>query len=260
MRLIVFTDLDGTLLDHSDYSYDPARPALAALKARGIPLILASSKTAAEILPLHQELGLGDAPMIVENGAERVSPGAAATDRTAYDRLRGILDTLPEDLRAPFRGFGDMSTAEVAEITGLPPASAALARQRNFSEPGLWQGTDAQRDAFLAALAAQGVLARSGGRFLTLSFGGTKAQQMAGIMADLGADTAIALGDAPNDVEMLESADYGVILRNDHGKGIPALPGEDSGRIARTTEPGPKGWNIAVLALLDRLGRNGRAE
>ncbi|APZ54742.1 HAD-IIB family hydrolase [Salipiger abyssi] len=260
MRLIVFTDLDGTLLDHSDYSHDAAQPALDALQEHKIPLILASSKTAAEILPLHQELGLGDWPIIAENGAARIAPGAAETDRAAYARLREILATLPDDLRAPFRGFGDMSDAEVAEITGLPPAAAALARQRNFSEPGLWQGPPERLDAFLAALKAHGVTARRGGRFLTLSFGGTKAQQMAGIMADLGANTAIALGDAPNDVEMLEQADHGVIIRNDHGKGIPTLPGETAGRITRSAQPGPEGWNTAMLALLDRLGMNGRAK
>ena len=33
MRLVIFTDLDGTLLDHDSYSHAPAAPALAALKA-----------------------------------------------------------------------------------------------------------------------------------------------------------------------------------------------------------------------------------
>ena len=57
--MLVFTDLDGTLLDHNDYGYGPALPALTELKARDIPLVLASSKTAAEIAPLHHDLGLG---------------------------------------------------------------------------------------------------------------------------------------------------------------------------------------------------------
>ena len=93
-----------------------------------------------------------------------------------------------------------------------------------------------------------------GGRFLTLSFGGTKAQQMDGGMKELGCDTSIALGDAPNDIEMIEAATHGVIIRNDHGTGIPPLPGEQAGRIRRTALPGPEGWNAAVLSLLDDLG------
>lgn len=83
---------------------------------------------------------------------------------------------------------------------------------------------------------------------------------MAGIMGDLDRDTAIALGDAPNDVEMIETADYGVVIRNDHGKGIPPLAGETTGRILRSEAPGPDGWNASVLALLARLDRNGRAD
>lgn len=259
VRLIVFTDLDGTLLDHGDYSYSAALPALQALRAQGIPLILASSKTGAEIAPLHHALGLGEWPIIVENGAQRVIPGADMDDRSIYERLRGALDELPAELRTCYRGFGDMTDAEVAGITGLPPEGAALARLRNFTEPGVWSGDEAGLSAFLSALDEKGIAARRGGRFLTLSYGGTKAQQMASIMADLGCDTAIALGDAPNDREMLETADYGVIIRNDHGPGIPALPGETTGTILRSEAPGPAGWNACVLRLLDRLGYSKRA-
>ncbi len=36
-HLIVFTDLDGTLLDHHSYSWRAASPAMAKLAANGIP-------------------------------------------------------------------------------------------------------------------------------------------------------------------------------------------------------------------------------
>ena len=47
--MLVFTDLDGTLLDHHDYSYDAALPTLRRLKKANIPLIFNTSKTAAEV-------------------------------------------------------------------------------------------------------------------------------------------------------------------------------------------------------------------
>lgn len=72
---LVFTDLDGTLLDHETYSFAPAAEALAALKARGVPLVLASSKTAAEIAELHRALGLGDTPAIVEKRRGALAAG-----------------------------------------------------------------------------------------------------------------------------------------------------------------------------------------
>ncbi|WP_238365395.1 HAD-IIB family hydrolase [Mesobacterium pallidum] len=255
LRLTVFTDLDGTLLDHGSYSHAPAAPAIAALKARGAAIVLASSKTAAEILPLHAELGLGDAPIIAENGAALVRPGEGTPETSDYTRLRAALDALPPELRAPFRGFGDMSAEEVAADTGLPLASATLAKERLFSEPGRWLGTDDQRTAFAGRLSAKGITARHGGRYLTLSFGGTKASQMDAVTRMLHPDVTIALGDAPNDIEMLEAADYGIVIRNDHGPGLPALTGEALGRIRRSTAPGPQGWAEEILALIAQLER-----
>lgn len=252
--LAVFTDLDGTLLDHDSYSYAPALPALDALKARGLPLVLASSKTAAEIAPLRTELGREECPAIVENGAGVLAAFAApGADMAAYGRLRRALDAVAPDLRAGFRGFGDMDAAEVSAITGLPLAQAELARQRAYSEPGLWQGDPAREAAFVAALGAQGVQARRGGRFLTLSFGGTKADRMAEIIARIRPRHTLALGDAPNDVEMLEAAEIGVIVANPHGTPLPPLPGEADGRIRRTEKCGPEGWNAAVRAVLSGL-------
>lgn len=257
--LLVFTDLDGTLLDHDTYSYAPARPALDALGKLGAPVVLASSKTAAEIAPLRAELGLDACPAIVENGAGLLAAHAApADDTSAYAKLHTALSDLPQPLRAPFRGFGDLTDAQVADLTGLPLPDATRARMRAFSEPGIWTGTPEQQDAFLAALARAGVSARRGGRFLTLSFGGTKADRMAEIIASYGHPMTIALGDAPNDVEMLETADIGIVIANPHTTPLPALSGENEGRIRRSTRPGPHGWNREVLRVVKEHGQSER--
>ena len=149
---------------------------------------------------------------------------------------------------------GDMSAEEIAQITGLPLASARLAAKRRFSEPGLWHGTAAQQEAFVTELAELGISARMGGRFLTLSFGATKRDQMGIVAEKIGKRVKIALGDAPNDREMLEAADHGVIVLNRHGAGLPPLSGEATGRIRRTKQEGPAGWNTAILSLLTELG------
>ena len=250
--LLVFTDLDGTLLDHHDYSWSAAQPALTRLAALGVPVVLASSKTAAEIAPLRAEMGLSACPAIVENGAGLL-PGHAAPDddSTTYTRLRGALETLPAGLRRSFRGFGDMTDAEVAEVTGLPLPQATLARRRAFSEPGVTTG---DADALVAALTDRGITARRGGRFLTLSFGGTKADRMEEIAALYGHPATVALGDAPNDVEMLEAATYGFVLANPSAPTLPPLTGETAGHVRRSEKAGPDGWNASLLGLLSELG------
>ena len=263
LRFLIFTDLDGTLLDHETYDYTPALPMLARLRAMGAVVVLASSKTGAEIAEWQDRLGLVDCPAIVENGAALYD---GSFDDRDYRRIRAVLRAL----NAPFLGFGDMDDAGVAAVTGLSPGAARKARTRAHSEPGLWQGTDAQLDGFLSALAEHGIQARRGGRFLTLSFGGTKAAQMEALIDRYAPEVTVALGDAPNDAEMLARADYGIVVRNDHGPGLPSLPGEDAagengpgkemGRILRTRAEGPAGWTEGMATLLARPELSGAAD
>ena len=254
MPLLVFTDLDGTLLSHATYQSDAASPALKRLENIGAGVVMASSKTASEIYVLREDLRLQQWPAIVENGAGLLKPYAkGAMDYSFYAQLRAKLNKISADLRVLFRGFGDMDVTQVADRTGLSLSAAALAKERAFSEPGIWLGAPEEKAAFLEALKAQGIFARQGGRFLTLSFGTTKADQITQITKDFAPRHTIALGDAPNDIEMLEAADFGVIIANPHCAPLPELSGEKSGRIIRTTQSGPVAWNAAILAHLKRL-------
>ena len=257
LPLLVFTDLDGTLLSHSSYRWDAATPALDALRNIGAAVVLASSKTAPEIAEIRAELAWDHCPAIIENGAGILPPDSTDTPKTdSYVRLRQTLDSLPAELRDPFCGFGDMTVAQIAQITGLSHNDAANAAERAFSEPGIWSGSAELRGAFIDALHDHGIHAREGGRFLTLSYGRTKADQMAALTDAFAPRHTLALGDAPNDIEMLQAAEFGVIVANPHRDPLPPLPGEDTGRITRTTLPGPAGWNGAVLDLIARLNLN----
>lgn len=55
--LLVFSDLDGTLLDSHSYDWQPAAPWLSRLREANVPVILCSSKTSAEMLYLQKNVG-----------------------------------------------------------------------------------------------------------------------------------------------------------------------------------------------------------
>jgi mannosyl-3-phosphoglycerate phosphatase len=253
-ELIVFTDLDGTLIDHHTYSYAPATPAIEAINRLSAGLVIASSKTAPEISNLRQKIGAEQWPAIVENGAGVLPP--YVTERPSaeqYVAVRAALGRVPTDLRPLFCGFGDVAVESVVQMTGLSRSAAALAQKRSFSEPGTWSGTEPQKQAFLAALATHGVTAQQGGRFLTLSMGVNKVDQMRKIIDHYKPQHTIALGDAPNDVAMLEFADIGIVVSNPARAPLPPLKTEIAGRIIRTKDAGPAGWNSAVVDAIDRL-------
>jgi len=266
--LLVFTDLDGTLLDHHTYRWDAARPALEALGRAGALVVLCSSKTRAEMEAVQEDLGLSG-PLIVENGGAVVSTGpgeleAAFPDRVggrpakvfgaAYPDLRRALQALREELGADLRGFGDLSPSEVARLTGLPEDRARLAKAREFDEPFLWEPEPSAAEVARARelLAGRGLRLTRGGRFWHLMGPSDKGRAVAWLIRQVsrvrGRPRTLALGDGENDLPMLCAVDEGVVVeRGDGGHLEPLPPG-----LRKVPGRGPVGWNRAVLEWLAR--------
>ena len=52
--ILIFTDLDGTLLDHHSYEFSSNKPLLSTLKAKGIAVVPNTSKTFSELLAFRK--------------------------------------------------------------------------------------------------------------------------------------------------------------------------------------------------------------
>lgn len=255
-KLVIFTDLDGTLLDHDTYSYKAAMPAIERLRQQSIPLILTSSKTAAEIEPLREQLQLSAFPAIVENGAGILSQfEEPASNDAEYQALLIEIKRLGYD---QWQGFADWSVEEVSKLTGLSKTGAELAKNRWYSEPGKWLGSQADFNNFISALDKKGIVANQGGRFWALSYGGSKELALDKVKnlltSQLGPVFTIALGDGANDIGMIRKADMGIVIPNPHHEGIRSLPEEKNGNVRRAVSVGPVGWNEEILKVLDRHG------
>jgi mannosyl-3-phosphoglycerate phosphatase family protein len=267
MGMIVFSDLDGTLLDHETYSFEAALPALQALKSQGIPLVLCSSKTRAEMLGIWLSLGL-NAPFIAENGGGVFVPkehflAAEPGWKPAGPGWRMMALGKPiAEVRAAFagfkerfsaKGFGDLSDQAVAVLTGLSEAEAARAREREFNEPVWLPEPDQQTEAFMQAAREVGLEVTRGGRFFHLLAGGDKGkavQKVAGLYRIYDDKLlTMALGDAPNDLPMLAQADRPVLVARPDG----VHAGLDLTGLIREPGIGPIGWNRAVLNALQDL-------
>lgn len=268
--LLLFTDLDGTLLDHQSYDWTAAEEALALVRKRQIPLIINSSKTLAECRETQEQLQLRG-PIIFENGAAvalPVSGWPASTDElprdgsdwikafaTPYVEVRKILQALRRDQHFNFTGFGDMAVAEISEATELPLNSAVNAKQRQFSEPIVWGESTERFTGFCERLQEQGLSCARGGRFIHVGGKADKGQAMQWVAKRLGRSgtPVVALGDSDNDIPMLSQADIAVWVRSPVHD-LPKVPiNHRPSRVLITDEYGPVGWNRAVLTLLEEF-------
>jgi mannosyl-3-phosphoglycerate phosphatase len=251
---VVFTDLDATLLDEATYSFEPAREALAALAARRIPLVLCSSKTRAEME--RWALALGTSwPLVAENGGSLLwaQGGVYRTQPrgTPRSRLVAALADIAGETGSALRGFASLSADEVEAITGLGPAAAREAMAREHDEPFLVDAGDMA--AVAAAAERRGLRVTRGGRFHHLTGPADKGQAVREIMATYRAGghpvQSVALGDAANDLSMLQGVDRPIL--------VPRPDGAPDAELARSLPqaelapaPGPEGWNAAVMTVL----------
>ncbi len=261
-KTIIFTDLDGTLLDTLTYSFKDALPALRLIRERGIPLILCSSKTRTEIEVYRHSLN-NEHPFISENGGGVfIPPGyfsfpvdakilngyQVITLGTPYADIRYQFTLLRKRIPVPVRGFADMSVEEVAALTGLSSDEAILARQRDFDEPFIFEGTHDQR--FLSAIESMGMRWTQGRIFHIM--GNHDKGRAVNLLKSLyerqyGTVTSIGLGDSTNDLPMLQAVDYPVLVRHEDGSFDTRI---DIFGMLQTQRTGPAGWNETLLQLL----------
>jgi mannosyl-3-phosphoglycerate phosphatase len=224
--LLVASDVDGCLLDEETYSPGAAAEALAALEASGIPLVLCSSKTRAEM------------EAILELG-------------TAREILVARLGEMAAETGAGLVGFSTLSASQVSRLTGLPEERSRRALERLYDEPFLLEGPEA---AVAEAAARRGLRVTRGARFLHLTGPVDKGhafRRLLQIYADAGRRFAtVGLGDARNDLPLLQAVDRPIVVPRPGGIDAElarALPGAE-----RAPAPGPTGWGCAVLAIMGR--------
>lgn len=269
--LILFTDLDGTLLNGESYDYAAALPVLETLKQQGVPVIPVTSKTRAEVVTLIQQIGLTD-PFVVENGSaiyipretcpfalpegEDEGPYRVVALGVAYVMARAGLKAIAQELGRPLKGFGDLSVEQVQQLTGLSADEAHEAKMREFTEPFLTPKNTPPAQ-LTAAVEEMGFKVVVGDRFSHL-IGGQAGKGLAvHQLVDLYQPTfpadeqivTVGLGNSPNDLDMLENVDHAIVLPGGDGP-HPQL--RDRGWVI-APQPAPDGWAIAVSQLLDTL-------
>ncbi|MFO8040742.1 MAG: HAD-IIB family hydrolase [Sodalinema sp.] len=264
MTVVVFTDLDGTLLNSHDYRFDEAIPTLVLLKQQQIPIIPVTSKTRIEVTSLLEKLQL-ESPFIVENGSgifihpddsrfelkETESWQGYQLKRLGglYSEARSALAQLSQRLGVELQGFGDLTVADLTAITGLSPEAAGQAQTREFSEPFVTPRY-CSTEAIEAAAADLGVRVVVGDRFSHLigpqAGKGQAVRWLIEQYQHSGPLTTVGLGNSPNDLEMLQTVDRPIIIPNNKGLIHPGLSHLDADIAPHA---GAQGWAAAIAPI-----------
>jgi len=263
-QTLIFTDLDGTLLDDQTYDFSPAIPALEIIHSRKIPLILVSSKTRVEIEFFREILSL-DSPFIAENGGGIYFPTSFTLPKEySYKKVDGfnalfigrpIKEVLERSRKLKenfnFKGFSEMSVQEIASLTGLTLEHAVLASKREFDEPIMLKDPLDNEEIFCKKASDLGLDCVYGGRFIHLFLGGNKGRAVETVLEIYrqlrGPTFSIALGDSPNDISMLKVVDKAVLMQGRDGTHINGLAHPD---LITLEGNGPEAWNKVMLSIL----------
>ena len=181
-KILLFTDLDGTLIDHHTYSPSIAKKALKKLEEKDVPVVFCSSKTFAEQLHLQKKLGINH-PFIVENGSAIAIPQGyfpylpenavqiseshdliVLAKKNATD-IENVLKRINEAFKLNLFGYSQSNDKIISAITGLKGKAVQRAKDRQFTESLFSERPSLEA---LKTFDAFGLCTLQGGRFLTV--------------------------------------------------------------------------------------------
>ncbi len=229
MRTLIFADLDGAILEEN-YSFHEIKPTIMLLSSLSVAVVFCSSKTRSEIEFYRKEMGIND-PFISENGAAIFVPRgyfglnqsyAKRTKRydiielgVSYSEIRQAFERVREKCGCQVVGFGDMTTKELSEDSGLTIELAKLAKQREYTEP--FRIKEGQEETVFDAIRKEHLSCIKGGKYYHLVGNHDKAKATI-ILKNLYAQeldelVTIGVGDQLNDLGMLQVVDKPFLVR-----------------------------------------------
>ena len=153
LKTLIFTDLDGSLLDRDTFKFDEIKDYLKKLLSNGIFIIPNTSKTEKEILEFNNELG-SNLPYISENGAaingldllNSNLPKELILSRDKNNLINIFKTSVPENLQNKCKWLSEMDKKKQSLIFGLEGEKLKMALDRKYTIPFLFEGNKSEKN------------------------------------------------------------------------------------------------------------------
>ena len=260
-KVLIFTDLDGSLLDRDTFKFDKILQYIKNLISKGIFIIPNSSKTKNEIDSFNKELD-EDLPFIVENGAAIYNLNlinASFPEKISLSReISEILDIFNNKISKKYKSkckfIKNLTSDKQLQIFGQSKEKVKLAMKREYSIPLLYDGSKAEKVDLIKSVNNAGLSLHEGGRLINLCDKISKSQAMkhvVKIFKKIGKEKLITIGvgDNFNDLDMLKNSDIPCLVFND--KFTMEKINIDNCLVSK--KPAPEGWEEVVKLALDKI-------
>ena len=183
--LIIFTDLDGSLLHRDNFKFDQIKDFIKSLIDKGIIIIPNTSKTEKEVEEFITELG-SDLPFIAENGSSIHGlnlinsnfPNKIVLSRDKQELIEIFNSKVPENLKAKCKFISKMNLKEQTNVFGLRDNHLKNALNREYTIPFLFEGDKIEKNKLLKILRSSSLTMQEGGRVLNLGDNTDKVKSM----------------------------------------------------------------------------------
>ena len=262
-KILIFTDLDGSLLHRDTFKFDEIKDYLKILLSQGIFIIPNTSKTEKEILEFNNEFG-SDLPYISENGAainglnllNSNLPKELILSREKDNLIKIFENSMPVNLQNKCKWLSEMDKKKQSLIFGLGDEKLKMALDRKYTIPFLFEGNKSEKNELFRILKSEGLAAQEGGRVINLTDKVNKAKALNVFVRFFKKNNknvkTIAVGDNYNDLDMLKTSDFPCLVFNDKFT-LDEIP---INNITITNKPSPEGWADVIKKALDKITKN----
>jgi len=262
-KILIFTDLDGSLLHRDTFKFDQIKDYILSLVNRGIIIIPNSSKTQKEIENFNEELGV-KLPYISENGSAIQGlnlinpnfPSRIILSREKEDLIKIFNDKVPEKLKDKCIQISKLNRNEQEKIFGQKDDNLKNVLNRKYTLPFLFKGDKNEKNQLSKILSSSSLTLQEGGRVINLCDNINKVKSMNKVIKILKKTEdkikSIAVGDNYNDLEMLKSCDVPCLVFNDKFK----LDHINIDNLIFSNMPSPEGWADVIKKALVKIENN----
>jgi mannosyl-3-phosphoglycerate phosphatase len=270
LQKVVFTDIDGTLIDLISGKYEESDKLIYTLRENNVPIVLCSAKTFAEQNKIRDDLGLMD-PFIVENGGAIIIPKnyfdfqfdieqTRIKEEQGYiiielgestREIRTKLAEIKKKLKIEFKGVADVSIEELSRLATMPIDYAKRMSEREYGETIL-QIKKSDIPTFTTSIEKMGIKVIHGGRFFDVTIGTDKGKAVS-ILINLfrkkyrNQIKFFGVGDSANDASMLKLMDVPMVVQ----KPDSSWSELEIKNVIRLKGIGPEGWKSAFDKIME---------